>query len=481
MLAKPSLLLVVEIGDGVIVSAFLDKKGDLVAFVRDPFPLRPMGDNPWYYEPFDVLYAVRSTINRLLQKKCVSPQAIAGIAIVGQANAFMAWNYKNGTPLSSAVKIGTPTLKAQYRSLLSHSDSKIIEDMTGRAITDQSAVLALLKCREIAQNSPEKSYAVYGPLESWIATSITQHWESSVDKTMASWSAYTDQNVEGWDSSLLDVLHFSPSEWPRIAHTTECFATVKGFEPLTDGIPLHCFIHRSQAELLGAQCLSFGDMLVRLGSKESEAILVGGHELSSAGFLPLQVLGYEDYRKGGARFISLPPVPFLSDVLTQSDVITDMLQNVLGSSSLMMVPYHSRDGVKSHVKGFGFYTDQKQILAGFFESTAYCLRRFLDDVQNNQGITLRRVVITGELTEWDDYNQFLSDITQMPLLFYGKDMLGVRGAGYLLGKQLNFFSNQQLIQLKRLIFRQYVPQVDPLSSFATYGQWLEFANATNAV
>jgi glycerol kinase len=123
-----------------------------------------------------------------------------------------------------------------------------------------------------------------------------------------------------------------------------------------------------------------------------------------------------------------------------------------------------------------FHTQSHHVLAGFFESSAYCLRRFLDDVQRRHGITLRRIAITGELTQWDSYNQFLSDVVQLPLHFFGKEMLGIKGAGYLLGNELNFFSNSQLLQMKRTVLRQYVPQIDPLSSYATYSQWLEFAS-----
>lgn len=170
MSINPSLLLVVEIGDGVIVSGFLDAHGELVAVVRDPFPLRPVANMAWYFEPFEVLYTVRSTINRLLQKKCVSSQAIAGMAIVGAADSFLAWDRETGKPLSPSVKVGTDTLRSEFRKLIAPSDVKLLEGITGSEFSDRSWVLALLKSRELVIQEDKKRSVAYGPLESWIAS-----------------------------------------------------------------------------------------------------------------------------------------------------------------------------------------------------------------------------------------------------------------------------------------------------------------------
>lgn len=292
---------------------------------------------------------------------------------------------------------------------------------------------------------------------------------------MASWTPYLDKSGEKWDSNVLSLLGFSCDEWPTISMTTQHYASVTDFYPLEDGIALHCFLHKAQAELLGGHCGSYGDLILQLGLKESHAFIFGDL-LQSTRFHSLEVMGYEGYRKGGAAFLTLPPSSIFSSGL-QSEVHTkEALNNYLGQSSVLMVPYQTRDGVKSMVRGLGMQTLSDDITAGFFESSAYCIRRFLDVIQKENDLSFKRVVITGDMTQWDLYNQFLSDVTQLPLLYFGNDFLGLKGAGYLLGKTLGFFTNQDILKFKRQVMKQYVPHRDPLSSTISYDEWLKFSH-----
>jgi glycerol kinase len=468
MSKRKKVALVVSLAATSVYVHVVTSKGDLIYTAQERFSLNESSPGWVEYDPLGIVYTVRSAINTALTSLKLTSDSVKALSVTGEPFAYLAWDKRTGLALSPALSVTCSRLKSSYRKFGMSTLNQHIRDTTGAALSDTSPFLALDVVTSMVDH--HSKHVVYGGVESWVMSHLTGFKSCVVDTSFAQATQCFDPNSGKWDSMILGHLDIPPSSLPKVVTDNEGIGETKGFVPLLDGTPVVGFRHKVVASMGGLSALQFGDGYLELSERLGRFFVSVGEE-SFPNATPDSVLMFQNGTRRNVleKQLVFPKLPDYVGELSQ--VLGNISDFLPGHSELMMIPYSTRDGVKSLVKGLSDNTTREDWGKALVDSISFSVKQFMESWESELGFRARRLFITGNLAQYDVLVQTLSNVLQVQLIQgypFFDEAYGFESA-------FAQYLGTPKTKKKQAYFKTTVPNVDPISNFATYNQWSQLA------
>ena len=465
---RKKVALVVSLAATSVYVHVVTSKGDLIYTAQERFSLNESSPGWVEYDPLGIVYTVRSAINTALTSLKLASDCVKALSVTGEPFAYLAWDKRTGLALTPAISVTCSRLKTPYRKVGMSTLNQHVRDLTGSPISEKSPFLVFDVLSSMVES--HSKHITYGGIESWVMSHLTGFKTCVVDTSFAQSTQCYDAESGKWDSMTLGHLELSASALPKVVIGSEGVGVTKGFVPLPDGIPIVGFCHKVLASMGALSALQFGDGYLDLSERVGRFFLsVGEERFPTAN--PDSVLMFQNGTKRNVleKQLVFPKLPDYVGELSQ--VLGTVPEFLPGHSELMMIPYSTRDGVKSLVKGLSDQTTREDWGKALVDSISFSVKQFMESWENELGFRSRRLFITGNLAQYDVLVQTLSNVLQVQLIqghpYYDE--------AYGFEKAFSPYLGVPKTKKKQAYFKTTVPVVDPISNFATYNQWSQLA------
>ena len=471
--------------EGQTVTYLLDRKG--ITLDQESMSTLSVEGRQKEYDPLEIVYSVRSCFHKLIRSNKLSQDQIDHISIVSEPYAILAWDRLKGAALSQVVAVGEETIDRRF--LLPYDSIKeLVQERTGLSFS-HAGFLVLLKT---LYKKYQEKHAVLslGSVESWVLFHLTGCQTFCTDYTHAQHSLLLNYATLEWDSFLLQEFgipfHVLPELRRSFPQEKQGFGVTQSFVPLPDGIPISVLVSESQCRLLSSRAMTYKESHICLQNERASIVVqLGLEQVRDVSHVKKILLPYKtSYRKALAWDIQFPILPkYMKRPHCELESGFDFLGEVKSNDPVLLPSLDVRQAYKSPqfiLHRLDYDTSQHAIEMAFEKSVVFQIKYFIALLEQEFSIGVSELSLSGERSRQSKMMQFLSDILQIPILHrYDKDTV-LQGGLFLMAQFGSFFS-KSTIRVKGKLFKHYVPMMDPISSFASYNQWLSLHNRLSKV
>jgi glycerol kinase len=457
----------------------MDKKGDIVGEAVQT--LSPTNENGYIdYDPLEIIYSVRSCFNKLFQKHKLTKNDVEAISIVSSSYAVLGWNKGSSMALSRAISTKCKRSLLCKSLLKTNGQGDIVFEKTGLHAQDSSrlSLMNWLSHHNADIKSAHKNRELaLAPVESWVLWNLTGLKQYDIDDTNASQTMFYNIYDGCWDDFICRDFGIDSSVLPTVKPADTVFGTTNGFLPIPDGIPICGMLHRIHSRLLSSIDTQYRTAHVFLNSQKFSLLVNIGQDRTTAhpDLKTMIVPTSSQIRFALDAVIDFPQLPTLMSNTKFEDISPDIFDSLSQSESLLVFPSktkQNKDGVPLiHLFNIANETTEDMLFRAYYKSLVFQIKQFISHFEQLTEISLKEITISGRLSRNEQLRQFLSDILQLPVKRLYESHTYLRGLFFLTAKKTGFLTESQLN--KKSVFKQHVPNMDPISSYALYNQWLQ--------
>jgi len=355
------------------------------------------------------------------------PDRIAAIGITNQRETVIAWDKRNGRPLSPAIVWQDRRTAYRCAVLRAEGHEPMVQAATGLVI---DPYFSATKMRWLIDNVPDVAQAgealAFGTVESWLIWNLTGGLHIS-DASNASRTQLVRLDGDSWDAGLCDLFGVPMHALPEIVDNAGAFGAARA-DVLGGEIPICGLAGDQQAASIGQGCLAPGSVKATFGT--GAFILANrGHE---APVSTHRLLGTLLTRIGGQRMFALEGSIFTAGSLIQwlrdgLGMVADaaateaMARSVSDNGGVVMLPAlsglgapHWRPEAKGAIVGLTQGATAAHIVRAALESIAHQTHD-LAGAFAADGAPWQTLRIDGGMSANDWIAQDLADILNMPV------------------------------------------------------------------
>lgn len=437
---KIEAILVIVVGDSSIQVHALDAKGQRICTEVQAFPVQKNRPDGWQESsPLEIIYTLRAALTHLLQSQKISQFCALAIS-QAPLTTCLTWDKDTGLPLSPIV------------------------------MSDRHPFTSAL------HQIPSSKKQLIGSIETWIVYNLTGRNMHTTDYSCALKTGLLDLETGYWNLNLLKEREIPEASLPQPSPSVSLFGHTKGFVPLADDIPILGIFSEEVAMAMGLGIFHFGESYIHL-SPFSRAFLNLGTQKKSSFSREITLLPTPEgdtssaFRYGLSHPFTLPlaALPWIGH--------PELVENPAPSQFIAQKAL-STSGVKiKHLKGklsltgISTATSESHMIRAFYESVTYEVKECLNILEQDTGIFLKEIKVTGALANHDMLMQLQADVLQIPVIRLKQTAPEVWGAACAAGLKCGFFQGKLGMTKHQKIDKQFLPQLDPISSLAMYNEW----------
>lgn len=389
--------------------------------------------------------------------------AVAGLT--NQRETTILWDKETGKPVYNAIVWQCRRTADYCAALKAAGHAELVARKTGLVI---DAYFSASKIRWILDNVAEarqlqaENRLLFGTVDTymlWLLSSKTLH---VTDFTNASRTMLFNIHEKQWDADLLALFDIPAGLLPEVVASNQVIGQID--PALTGGVsvPLAGVAGDQQAALYGQKCWTAGTAKSTYGT--------GAFIVMNTGITPVQsqqgllttlatdATGNPAYALEGSIFIAGAALEWLSNKLGLFEQMRDvdaMANSLPDNEGVYLVPAFTGLGTPywdANARGglFGLTQDsgKAHLVRAALESMAYQTQAVLAAMQQEAGLSLEALRVDGGVTRSDFLAQFLADILNVPVERADDPELTAKGAGYLAGLAVGFWTEPD--EIKRL-------------------------------
>jgi len=446
---KKGHLLIISHTKNTSQAAIYDYKGNCIAFADHALA---HSDNAHNADPHELIYTLRASITKAL-KQIQKKIKIDGIGIWTNTPAIYAWEADTYTPISSPTT-SLNTHKAVQDLKKSKLDEYIF-DTTGQRLT-QELPLSILKAHMTSHSGKVSPKWKVGTLETWWLYHLTgqSDFESSFSTALA--TGLFNLTQTNWDKLLTQECHISPTQLPKVKADLSQFGLTKGFFPLDDNIPIIAMTTSLNAMHEAIRKTSSQSGILHLDTVATTLIQSPEFTLNERVAVPTKTT-----LQIAEKYCHIIPAPLPQWIQTTP------LQTQ--NHSLTIIPIEGKSSVffvhppKLAMVGLTDTTTPEEITTAYLLSIGYDIALRL--ITQFPKLGLKEIAITGPMAHHLLIRQTLSDLLQIPVLYYESDLENTGLARLILA------SHFQIALPAPKPSHTVIPQMDPISRYANINKW----------
>lgn len=475
-------------------AALVNKQGEIIEIAQQEFT-QHFPKSGWVeHDANDIWVSILSVMTTVLAKANVNPSQIAGIGITNQRETTMVWNRHTGVPVYRAIVWQSRQTAEICEQLRSDGYQEVFRAKTGLLIDPYfsgTKVKWILDHVEGARAQAERGDLCFGTMDTWLIWKLTGGRVHVTDYSNASRTLLYNIHELCWDEELLRILDIPSSLLPEVRSSSEIYGYTAGEQLFGQGIPIAGAAGDQQAALFGQACYDVGMAKNTYGTGCFMLMNTGDQAIaSSKGLLTTIAWGIDgkvEYALEGSVFVAGSAVQWLRDGLRMIKSAKDSETYAVrvGSTEGVYVvpafvglgtPYWDSD-TRGAVFGLTRGTSKEHFIRATLESLAYQTKDVLMAMEEDSGITLKKLRVDGGAVMNDFLMQFQSDILGVPVQRCANHETTALGAAYLAGLAVGFWRDRDEIEMQWKQERVFVPAMERDQQMRLYEGWTKAVQA----
>jgi glycerol kinase len=453
-----SYILVFDHGTTSIRACLMDREGQIVARAQEQF--EQIYPSPgWVEHDADTLWTITLRVAAdVLKKQGIDWRSIAVVGLTNQRETTILWDKETGKPVHHAIVWQCRRTAERCEALKQAGHSTQIAQKTGLVI---DAYFSASKIQWLLENVPatqtllEQGRLMFGTVDTWILWKLSGGRVHVTDPTNASRTMLYNIHRRAWDDELLRLFKISAEILPEVKPSRAIYGVVD--PALTDGVevPLAGIAGDQQAALHGQKCWTPGTAKSTYGTGAFLVMNTGDQPVTSQeGLLTTLATNAEGspaYALEGAIFFAGATLEWLTKklgVIANLTEIDELAHSLSDNDGVYLVPAFAGLGApywdpnaRGGLLGLTQDTGKAHLVRAALESMAYQTREVLEAMQREAHLSLNVLRIDGGVTRSNFLSQFLADILDVPVERLDDPELTAKGAGYLAGLAVGFWSS----------------------------------------
>lgn len=428
------------------------------------------------HNPKEIWSSEASVIAEAITSIGINGKDIAAIGITNQRETTIVWDAETGEPIYNAIVWQDGRTAEFCKSLEAQGLTDCIRQKTGLILNpyfSASKVRWILRNVPEARSRAEAGQLRFGTVDSWLVWNLTGGRVHVTDVSNASRTLLFNIHTLAWDDDLLRIFDIPRSMLPDVRSSSEVYGHTAQ-RLLATSIPIAGIAGDQQAALFGQMCTEPGDlkntygtgcfMLMNTGAR---AILSRNNLLTTIAW---KIGPHVTYALEGSVFVAGSVVQWLRDGLrmfTKSSDVEALATSVADNGGVYFVPALTGLGApywdpqaKGIICGITRGTTQAHIARAALEGIAFQVMDIASAMQSDAALPLGALKVDGGASRNDYLMQFQADILSTPVVRPTCVETTAKGAAYLAGLAVGFWSGLDEIRQQWAIDQTFTPSAD---------------------
>ncbi len=489
---KKQYILAIDQGTSSSRAIAFDKSGSSVAVSQKEFTQYFPKPGWVEHDPMEIWSSEYSVLTEVLTSLGLGGSDVAAIGITNQRETTIVWDAATGKPVYNAIVWQDRRTSAYCDSLKAAGLSEQIRSKTGLLI---DAYFSGTKIKWILDNVPgareraEKGDLRFGTVDSWLVWNLTGGAVHVTDVTNASRTMLYNIHDLKWDEDMMKLLGIPASMMPRVCDSSEVY----GYADILGGkIAIAGIAGDQQAALFGQMCTEPGSVKNTYGTgcfllmNTGETPVVSRNNLLTT--IAWKIGDTVNYALEGSIFVAGSVVQWLRDglgIIRSSSEIEALAASVPDNGGVYLVPALTGLGApywdqyaKGSITGITRGTKAAHIARAALEGIAFQTMDIVDAMQKDAGVVLGELKVDGGASKNNLMMQFQADILNTSVIRPKETETTARGAAYLAGLAVGFWSSIDEVRGQWEADRSFSPQASPEEVKAARNGWAEAIGRT---
>ena len=428
----------------------------------------------WVEHDANEIWATQAGVaTEALSKAGLSHKDIAGIGITNQRETTIAWDRESSQPVGHAIVWQDRRTAGFCDQLKRDGLEGTIQKKTGLII---DAYFSGSKLAWMLENVPEaKKLAdtgklAFGTVDSWLVWKLTGGREHLTDVTNASRTMLFNIHTGDWDDDLLEIFKVPRSVLPRVAKSSEVYASAEHLD-----VPIAGIGGDQQAALFGQACYQPGMVKNTYGTGCFMLMYTGEKAVPSHNNL-LTTVAWQtekklEYALEGGVFIAGAVVQWLRDglgIIKHSADIEKLAETEKDNGGIYLVPAFAGLGAphwdqyaRGSISGITRGTTAGHLARAALEGIAFQVADVLSAMEADAKTKLKELRVDGGASANNVLMQFQADILDCPVVRPSVQETTALGAAYLAGLAVGFWRDRAEIAGQWKVDRRFEPAMKP--------------------
>lgn len=439
------------------------------------------------HDPNEIWASQASVIAEVISVMDINGKNLAGIGITNQRETTVVWDAETGEPLCNAIVWQDrrtsdlcDRLKAEGKTEMIHKKTGLIID----AYFSGTKIKWILDNVDGARERADKGLLRFGTVDSWLVWKLTRGEAHVTDVSNASRTMLFNINTLDWDDELLELLDIPRSMMPKVCSSSEIYGHTKT-TIFAHEVPIAGIAGDQQAALFGQMCTEPGMMKNTYGTGCFLLMNCGSKPILSKNNLLTTVawkIGDDvKYALEGSIFVGGSVVQWLRDglrLIHVSSEIEALASSVPDTGGVYFVPALTGLGApwwdqqaRGTITGLSRGTTAAHIARAALEGIAYQTYDIAEAMAKDSGLELRELKVDGGASRNNMLMQFQSDILQSKVIRPTVTETTARGAAYLAGLAVGYWSGIDEIRKQWSIDKCFSPKMTEDKVNAAISGW----------
>lgn len=428
------------------------------------------------HNPREIWSSQASTIIEALVNRAINTDEIAAVGITNQRETTIVWDAATGEPVYNAIVWQDRRTADFCNELLNSEWRDKIRQKTG-LIPD--AYFSATKIRWILDNvagarqKAEAGQLRFGTVDTWLIWNLTKGAVHVTDVSNASRTMLYNIHELCWDKELLQLLNIPVSMLPEVHASSEVYGHT-ATSIVNRAIPIAGIAGDQQAALFGQMCTrpgavknTYGTGCFLLMNTGDKAILSENNLLTTIAW---KIADRVTYALEGSIFVAGSVVQWLRDglgVIKESRDVEALALSVEDNGGVYFVPALTGLGApywdpfaKGTITGLTRGTTLGHIARAADEGIAFQTMDIVNAMQKDAGVELTELKVDGGASRDNYMMQVQADILGTKVIRPSIVETTAKGAAYLAGLAVGFWSGIDEIQQQWAIDRTFEPTND---------------------
>lgn len=489
---KKQYILAIDQGTSSSRAIAFDRSGSSVAVSQKEFTQYFPKPGWVEHDPMEIWSSEYSVLTEVLTSLGLGGSDVAAIGITNQRETTIVWDAATGKPVYNAIVWQDRRTSAYCDSLKAAGLSEQIRSKTGLLI---DAYFSGTKIKWILDNVPgareraERGELRFGTVDSWLVWNLTGGAVHVTDVTNASRTMLYNIHDLKWDEDMMKLLGIPASMMPRVCDSSEVY----GYADILGGrIAIAGIAGDQQAALFGQMCTEPGSVKNTYGTgcfllmNTGETPVVSRNNLLTT--IAWKIGDTVNYALEGSIFVAGSVVQWLRDglgIIRSSSEIEALAASVPDNGGVYLVPALTGLGApywdqyaKGSITGITRGTKAAHIARAALEGIAFQTMDIVDAMQKDAGVVLGELKVDGGASKNNLMMQFQADILNTSVIRPKETETTARGAAYLAGLAVGFWSSIDEVRGQWEADRSFSPQASPEEVKAARNGWAEAIGRT---
>ena len=223
------LILAIDQGTHSTRAIIFDARGCVASSAQQSVTLQRHSRTEIEQSPVEILQSMQAVIKSVLDDPAINKQSIICAGLATQRSSVVAWDRRNGRPLSPVI--GWQDRRAADRLHSLKDTSRSVQQLTGLQLSPHYGATKLqwlLENNTAVAAALEDDTLAMGPLASYLLHHLTDKIDELVDDANASRTLLWNLKRRNWDSRLLGYFDIPPRVLPVCKPICYDYGAVQG-------------------------------------------------------------------------------------------------------------------------------------------------------------------------------------------------------------------------------------------------------------